>query len=769
MKKSQVKTMFVFVLIFTLLATLIYAVASTLLSPVDNFADDDGYLDLRGSCKPTSQDNYDGTTLWNISNASLWSNVGGTWKKNVTKHVISPENGTYLFNFTNDINASPQGEYLWNMECWELNTSDSSVRSASSGNRTIRVVYAAPSVTMSSPADGSYNLQGYNISFQCKATASAGWNLTRIDLKTNIDGTWHANASLTNNSVYDVGNQEYIANFSIVTSNDTSIPDGTNLIATCSASQIFNGTEADTGIISNEKSSGNITVNIERPPNIVLNGPADNNWSRGKQVGLQFTITSSFGTSIAPFKARIWTNETGVWMPSTGILNIVNNTATTQLYTFQEKDTILWAVEAFDANDANVFNTSVNRTIRIDATDPVITLETTNNTFSDDSIEILFTFTEPNVDTVRAFINFTGSSTLNYTNDSATSGTQITWKPTGAVPDGVYLYNVTVNDSSGRSTTSGFNHLIVDTVPPQVSSIANQTVDPYCDMANITFTTNEDANHTVYFDTDTDTSDGILVTSGQNVTDHGAVLDFDLSAEVTWYFNITACDLATNCNTTVGQITFITPARVCAGWTQYAVYDELINLSIIQNQSSADLVYFWNATAQDWVYFTAGLTSNAKVQVGWNTSYHVVHLFENTNATWHRNRINLGVYNYNVSVINNFVSIPKLYTFGNFTESFMNSSGVLPSTIKNITGDNTVPNGTTYGPWNMTFFAGWNNSNQDYVNHIFNFTWANSTFLEPCPGRIYVPTCMEVAWVASDYNVTWNGSEVYTNWTKYTR
>ncbi len=768
MKKSQVKTMFVFVLIFTLLATLIYAVASTLLSPVDNFADDDGYLDLRGSCSPSTAD---ATTNWNITNGTLWTNVDGTWKKNVTRQAIaSIGNNTYYFNFTNDINASPQGEFLWNIECGEQNTSNlNQHRYASSGNRTIRVVYAAPSVTMSSPADGSYNLQGYNISFQCKATASAGWNLSRIDLKTNINGTWQPNASVTNGSLFGLQGTEYIANFSIVTSNDTSISDGTDLLATCSAAQIFNGTEADTGIISNEKSSGNITVNIEFPPIITLDSPATNNWSKNAEVQLNFTVVSSFGSSISPFKVRIWTNNTGVWMPSTGILNVQNNTPFSQSFTFQEKTAITWGVEAFDANDANVFNKSLNRTIKIDTINPTITLDTTNGTFSDASVEMSFTVTDANIDTVTGFVNFTGSLELNYTNASATSGTQITWKPTGDVTDGVYLYNVTVNDSAGRTGSSAFNVVIVDTIPPQVSSIANQTVNPYCDMANITFTTDEDANHTVFFDTDTDTSDGIAVAEGSDSTAHGAVLDFDLSAEVTWYFNITACDLAGNCNNTIPLTTFITPARVCTGWTQYAVYDELINLSVIQNQSGADLVYFWNATAQDWVFYTAGLTSNGNVDVGWNTSYHVVHLFENTNSTWHRNRINLGVYNYNVSVINNFVSIPKLYTFGNFTESFMNSSGVLPSTIKNITGDNTVPNGTTYGPWNMTFLAGWNNSRQDYVNHIFNFTWANETMLEPCPGRINIPTCMEVAWVASDYNVTWNGSEVYTNWTKYTR
>ena len=70
-----------------------------------------------------------------------------------------------------------------------------------------------------------------------------------------------------------------------------------------------------------------------------------------------------------------------------------------------------------------------------------------------------------------------------------------------------------------------------------------------------------------------------------------------------------------------------------------------------------------------------------------------------------------------------------------------------------------------YGPFNITYFAGYNNSVQDYVSHIFNFTWSNATFLEPCPTRDFPITCMETAWVASGFNVSWNGTAIYANWT----
>ncbi len=173
----------------------------------------------------------------------------------------------------------------------------------------------------------------------------------------------------------------------------------------------------------------------------------------------------------------------------------------------------------------------------------------------------------------------------------------------------------------------------------------------------------------------------------------------------------------------------------------------------LQNQSGADLVYIWNSTPQEWFFKTAGLSSNDAVVVGKTTNFHVVHLFENTNSTWYRNTTNNGIYDYNVTSVNNFISIPIDYTFGNLTESFMNRSKNFPSLI------------STFGPFNLSFFAGYNNSIQDYVSHVFNSTWANDTLLEPCPNRVNIVTCMETAWVASDFNVTWNGTAIKGNWT----
>ena len=87
----------------------------------------------------------------------------------------------------------------------------------------------------------------------------------------------------------------------------------------------------------------------------------------------------------------------------------------------------------------------------------------------------------------------------------------------------------------------------------------------------------------------------------------------------------------------------------------------------------------------------------------------------------------------------------------------MNNSKSFPSTIAN---DSKFDN-PQFGPFNITFFSGYNNSNQRWVSHIFNHTWANSTILEPYG--------VETFWFYSDYNITWNGTIITTNWTAYYR
>ncbi len=758
-KKSQVKSVFMLFLIFTLLITLIYAIGTTLVTPAENYVDDDGYLDLRAKCEPTSVNEHDGTTSWNITNATLYSNVDGTWEENKTIDVTPGVNVTYYFNFTNDINQSPEGEFKWDVQCHETNeTNGIEINKVFDGNRTIIVRYARPTVTTISPASGTYDLDGWNILINCSATAYENWNITQLDLMR--DGKSNQTYLLATPSESQVARGFYFAS-----GDNESTADGTDVVFGCSATQRANiSATGNEPYVTSEKSSVNRTIYIEFPPQATLESPADNNWSKNQRNRINFSVVSSFGTGISPFPCQIYSNDTGTWMAETGALQVTNNTNESQNVVFSEKTAIKWGVKCSDGNDGNVFNFTVNRTINIDATNPTITLisPTENITTRDTTPAFSFIVTDTNLVAVKLF--FDEFALANFTNLSVVSGVSHEHTINVTLPEGNYNWSLWANDSSGREYQTANSTIIIDTTDPDISNIMNVSEEGYCDKRNINWSTDTDANYTIYLDTDTEVADGIIGTSSVSEKSHSYIFDFDFNAEILYYFNITSCDPAGNCNTSA-QKTFTTPARVCTGWSQYSVYDDTISLSGIQNQSGADLVYFWNATNQDWVYYTAGLTTNEDVLMGKLTDYRVVHLYENTNSTWFRNVTTPKTWKpYNVSSVHNFISIPGYYTFGNLTESFMNASKVIPGIVGNAS-NNDMPDGTTYGPFNLTFFAAWNNSAQDYVSHIFNFTWANETVIEQCVNRINSITCMETIWVASDHNISWNGTDVYTNWT----
>ena len=118
-KQAKLKLIGILVLFTLLLSVLIYAIATSL-ETADNLVDDDGYLDLRGICTTTAATS---DTHYNITNATLYSNVNGTWLSNKTLQVPTPSaNISYYFNFTNYINQSAEGTFKWNIECNEQNS-----------------------------------------------------------------------------------------------------------------------------------------------------------------------------------------------------------------------------------------------------------------------------------------------------------------------------------------------------------------------------------------------------------------------------------------------------------------------------------------------------------------------------------------------------------------------------------------------------------------------------------------------------------------------
>ena len=122
------------------------------------------------------------------------------------------------------------------------------------------------------------------------------------------------------------------------------------------------------------------------------------------------------------------------------------------------------------------------------------------------------------------------------------------------IPDGTYIWNCLVRSNStiNNETFAPTNLTItIDTKKPIINSISSS---PSTSEATITFTTSESANSTLHYGTTTDTSSNSV--SLNKVTSHSFTLS-SLSSSTTYYYNITSCDYAGNCNTS-SQSTFNT-------------------------------------------------------------------------------------------------------------------------------------------------------------------------------------------------------------------
>tara|TARA_Y100000310_G_scaffold2558_1_gene3288 strand:+ start:4574 stop:7408 length:2835 start_codon:yes stop_codon:yes gene_type:complete len=301
-RKPVIRSIFVLILVFTLLSTLVYAVTTTLQSPVADFVDDDGFLDLRASCEAS----YDGTTSYNITKADLYSNEEGSWISGGTLQVENPiANATYYFNFTNTLSQVSESEFVWSVQCHEANSSNDGldVNQEFAGNKTIKVEYAKPTVAIISPADGSHDLDGQDVLISCLATPSSGWNITQINLMTNMSSDWKSNQTFTIlNRIVDT----QFANVFNLNAGTNRSGDATNIVFGCSAIQIKNDLE---GAPISESSSLNRTLNLGNLQQCVQ-GTCDigtKQWcDNGVFVsdgycdncgGLDFTCTSCVGNS----------------------------------------------------------------------------------------------------------------------------------------------------------------------------------------------------------------------------------------------------------------------------------------------------------------------------------------------------------------------------------------------------------------------------------------------------------------------------------------
>jgi len=221
----------------------------------------------------------------------------------------------------------------------------------------------------------------------------------------------------------------------------------------------FNVTVNDTLGNTNTTSTRSVTIDTIIPA-VNLIGPQNITYTR---TNLEINFTA------------IDTNlETCLYTDDDGTTNNTLTNCNNATYTASEGST---TIILYINDSANNFNNSEKVTFFVDSINPDVNfsegtpLDNTNQTL--DHFFINVSVTETNEDTIVFLIhNLTGQfNRSSFTN--ATRNINLT-----SVPDGTYIYNVTVNDTLGNSNVTETRTLIIDNEAPVVASLTETPSDP---------------------------------------------------------------------------------------------------------------------------------------------------------------------------------------------------------------------------------------------------------------------------------------------------
>jgi PGF-pre-PGF domain-containing protein len=123
------------------------------------------------------------------------------------------------------------------------------------------------------------------------------------------------------------------------------------------------------------------------------------------------------------------------------------------------------------------------------------------------------------------------------------------------VADGRYAYNVTCYDQFGTSSSRALNFTINDTVKPSFRNVNASDIE--LSSAKIGATADEYATFTVKYGTTPSALTSTVTGNGLALSD--IIQINSLSVDTRYYYNVTACDVKNQCNTT-GPASFVTDA-----------------------------------------------------------------------------------------------------------------------------------------------------------------------------------------------------------------
>ena len=246
-------------------------------------------------------------------------------------------------------------------------------------------------------------------------------------------------------------------------------------------------------------------------------------------VLFSFDNATGVGFNISAF------NSSGYWIVSYNVSTLGNGNHTV---------TVLANDSAGNSNFTQSF------VFTVDLETPVVVLNSPTNRTNSSVATVMFncnSIDNTSLSSVALYGNWSSGWHANVTNTTVDGKSNVTLF-TLTLLDGTYVWNCLATDGSGNSGFGAGNYTItVDTIYPLLTSISSGS--PTSSAATITWTTSEAANASVDYGTTL-----ALGTRGSvlsKATSQSVSLS-SLSASTTYYYNVTSCDYAGNCNRTDG-------------------------------------------------------------------------------------------------------------------------------------------------------------------------------------------------------------------------
>lgn len=629
---------------------------------------------------------------------------------------------------------------------------------------------AATELTLTSPADNSFDLDG-NVTFvgsvkagnvfDANGSLNLSFNTTNVSLWTNFSG-WDRN--LTNSTqpgLVDEGQGFFDVQF---VQTDLNYSDGTHLlwaIEICTNHSQSNDATCNMSI--------NYTLFVEYPPeNITINAPSDNSNISANTFDVNISAGSSYNTGSDTLTCKVYTNDTSSNVLKLQHTAVVNHSGALQRsfntsVGLMENESVVIAVQCFETPRPNVLAWATNITVDADRTNPVtaLSLNFTNsvsdvNASKGSTVNLSYSVTEFNPQEFTLFINTSGNDFVqNMSRTGISNGDTLNFSLD--LNDGDYVVGGFFWDFAGNNLTVTNRTFTIDTGVPFIDTIVNVSATNMLMTVNITWHTDEATNGSLVWGNSTTALGGDATSTSSFVNNHSVLLRL-VDEGSSYYFNVTSCDVAGNCNSTNrpdAQFTIDPQTAIYAGWNAYGMAASSKSMGRIYNDSGADFVYWWNGSSQSWLSHTGGVGTNANHDI---LGGEVFWLFKSFNGSWARDvTVPSDKYDINLSSGSNFVAAQFDYTLDNLSRTFANatdieiSDGYLLGGAYNKSG--------TSGDQNLDmgeveFYSFFNNSDQRYVSYFRNDTFNNVTIIGR-GGAVYIGTPL---------NITWNGTVVFSNW-----